>query len=303
MSYRVKLGFEIAGSLAIDERMGLQESDDMRSRHRPDSFKKTIDRFAGLKVVSFWARLGRRGTLLNPHAFKHLPEETKSVNSTDNTHCMFLFKFSQRQYLEEFRRNGLLYMNTLAHFSSLERDPVRGDRFEGSDQIHQPKDIRHICLTNSESDKVFTFRSESIVGPVLIGFGRHRNVYCMFALINKIIKGEFVDSRAFGLGDSFIVVLRTQEFIDRVCAAAERSHFRYSFGSVQYYDENSYSGDTGPFRKPGSFAYQQEFRFLIEPGSGQPIKLCVGNLEDITSPILPLAEINRIVEFEFSDEV
>jgi len=209
-----------------------------------------------------------------------------------------LFRFSKRQYLEEFRRDGVLYMNTLRYFAKLESDPIRGDRFEDSDKIHQPSNVRHLRITDNKSGKVITFGPEAIAGPVLIGLGKRPvcNVFCMFSITGRI-NVPLVDERAFEFGDSFVVILNTQEFINRVRAAADRSGFRCSYGLVEYYDETSYSGDTGPFRKSDRFAYQREFRFLIEPGSRQPIKLVVGSLEDLTTPLYPLAEINRIVEF------
>jgi hypothetical protein len=54
-----------------------------------------------------------------------------------------LFRFGKRAHLEELRETGLLYMNSSTFFSALERstiiDPVRADRFEGSDWILHPK--------------------------------------------------------------------------------------------------------------------------------------------------------------------
>jgi hypothetical protein len=41
-----------------------------------------------------------------------------------------IFKFSQRQYIEQFVR-GQLYMNTLAYFVNVENSPVRRDKREG----------------------------------------------------------------------------------------------------------------------------------------------------------------------------
>jgi hypothetical protein len=61
---------------------------------------------------------------------------------------------------------------------------------------------------------------------------------------------------------------------------------------VEYYDVGEHSGDTGPFRKPSTFSYQQEFRIAVYPGSCKPIRLSIGSLVDITTPISPLADIN-----------
>jgi hypothetical protein len=65
---------------------------------------------------------------------------------------------------------------------------------------------------------------------------------------------------------------------------------------VEYYDAETYSGETGPFRKPCTFAYQKEFRFIVQPGSSSPINLEIGSLADITSEVLPLTDINRLID-------
>ena len=69
---------------------------------------------------------------------------------------------------------------------------------------------------------------------------------------------------------------------------------------VEYFDPTAHTGNVGPFRKSSVFEYQREFRVIITPGVVGPVLLDLGNLEDITSPILPLAEINRSVEFTSS---
>ena len=72
---------------------------------------------------------------------------------------------------------------------------------------------------------------------------------------------------------------------------------QYNF--VNYYDFDKYSGATGPFRKPSNLAYQNEFRLVVRPGVTLR-RLVIGNLEDITSEVLPLCEINK--RFDSSPE-
>ena len=52
-----------------------------------------------------------------------------------------LLKFGEKKYLQECRNDGLLYMSSLAEFAQLESDMARGDCFEGSTTIIQPKHI------------------------------------------------------------------------------------------------------------------------------------------------------------------
>ena len=55
-----------------------------------------------------------------------------------------LLKFGEKEHIQELRNNGLLYMNTLAAFTQLESNMARGDCFEGSTTIIQPKHLEMV---------------------------------------------------------------------------------------------------------------------------------------------------------------
>ncbi len=50
-------------------------------------------------------------------------------------------KFGKKQHILAFRNNGLLYTKSLAEFAKLETDLERGDCFESTDTIIQPKHV------------------------------------------------------------------------------------------------------------------------------------------------------------------
>jgi hypothetical protein len=66
---------------------------------------------------------------------------------------------------------------------------------------------------------------------------------------------------------------------------------------VNYYDESSYTGAVGPFLKSRRFAYQQEYRIVIQPGQAPFRNLMIGNISDITTPVLPLSDLDKLVDF------
>src|SRR4051812_4993845 len=85
-----------------------------------------------------------------------------------------LLKFGKREHLEQFRNEGLLYINSDRYFSELESDMVRGDRFEGTSRIYQSKDVKRITIEGS--GKIITMEP---LGPLLIGENPyHYNLYC-----------------------------------------------------------------------------------------------------------------------------
>lgn len=213
---------------------------------------------------------------------------------------VILSKFGKHEHLDEFRRAGLLYMNPSRRFSESEllEDDVRGDQYEGTDCIYQPTEIKRVTFA-PKSGPAIEIKSESFTGPLLVSFGGRRacNVFCMYA-IKTPPKRPLADERNYGFGNSFIVVLNTQEFINRFAAAAEAARYQWSCDCVAYYDCKTYSGDTGPFRKPSTYAYQSEFRCIVRPGSNSAVRLSLGSLTDITTPLFSLSWINDLVEFD-----
>jgi hypothetical protein len=210
-----------------------------------------------------------------------------------------LLKFGDRCWLEKFR-SGQLYLNTWKHYAELEDDPVRADRLENIDVIVQPRDLRSVRFTDPKTGQVIELR-EHLSGPLLINKGiRAYNVFCVFSLPTTLVGNPSVDHRNFAFGDSFTIILDSQKFLDRVQKAANAAGFALDCNLVEYYDADAHTGDVGPFRKSSIFEFQREFRVIITPGSIGSIILELGNLEDITTPIYPLAEINQLLEFTSS---
>jgi hypothetical protein len=192
----------------------------------------------------------------------------------------------------------LLYLNPLTYFCKLESDPVRADRFEGTHHVFQPASLKKFTITNNVDGSEIVIPPSDLAGPILVALNSDSscNAYCMFA-VTRPVQGPLVDERVLGFGDAFVIVLDTQKFIDRFCTAAKTAGFGYEYRLVEYYDPDMYSGKTGPFQKPSTFDYQQEFRMILRPGGAEPIRLVVGSLLDITTPIHSLSELNSIVDF------
>ena len=209
-----------------------------------------------------------------------------------------LMKFGEREHVEEFRSDGLLYMSSLAYFAQLESDMARGDCVEGSTTIIQPKHAEIVFDASKIGLGKMTVDPLELVGPVRIALQRTVlcNIYCMFA-ITKSTDEELVSSKILQFGDSCVLILNPTEFLDRVFRAALGAGLIPTCGLVEYYDADKFSGDTGRFRKPSIFAYQNEFRIVVEPGADTPRRLFVGGLIDITSEIIPSSEVNQRLDF------
>lgn len=211
-----------------------------------------------------------------------------------------LLKFGEKQHIEEFRSNGLLYMKSLAEFAKLELDMERDDSYEGTDTIIQPKHVGK-CIFDASRMGLgkFTAKPADFAAPIRLGLNRTAscNVYCMFAVM-KPVDGELVNPKNFRFGDSCVLVLNPTEFLSRVFRAVKDSGLSYLENRlVEYYDAEEYSGETGRFRKRSIFAHQNEFRIVVEPGSDTPRKISIGSLVDVTSEVLPSPEVNQRLDF------
>lgn len=210
-----------------------------------------------------------------------------------------LMKFGRREHIEALRDEGLLFANCAEHFSKLEaaKDRVRADPFEGTDRIVQAKDISRFVI-ESKGRAPLVLGPENFASPLrlYLGGAANCNVYCMYGVTWRRLHAP-CDARNFDFGDSFLAVLDTQEFLNRVGRGARERGLNCESRPVRYYDEEKYTGDTGPFRKPRRHAFQNEFRIAFRPCAGEPLLLRIGSIADITTPVYGLADINELIQF------
>jgi hypothetical protein len=123
-----------------------------------------------------------------------------------------------------------------------------------------------------------------------------RNIFCMFA-VTEPQEEPLLHCENLNFGDSFVLILNTQEFFDRIRKAAALIGLRVQANLVEYFDESTYSGKTGVFWKSSQYVHQREYRIVTEPGRSPYRELVLGSLEDITTPVLPLSDLDSMVEF------
>jgi hypothetical protein len=218
------------------------------------------------------------------------------MNST--TGMLVLFKFGREEHLTALRQQGLLHMRTMRYFAEAEREnPARSDRFEGAVRIFQPADIKmtisHPAIGTHEVD------SRDFAGPVIFSYNQEaeKNIFCLFCLTAPTATRAVLHEEHFHFGSHFVLILNTTEFFERIKRELARLDLSGRGEPVKYYDESSYTGSVGPFLKPSRLAYQQEYRIVIQPGQAPFRDLVVGDISDITSPVLPLSDLDNLVNF------
>jgi hypothetical protein len=214
---------------------------------------------------------------------------------------MILLKLGRKAHLEELR-HGLLYMNPLSYFRTLEDGSTRGDKREGDDYILQPEEANLVIDTGIPSIGRISAAPGDLAGPIRIARDRTRscNLFCMFAITRPVERPMFGTSHGWP-GDSFVLFTHTQEFLSRIALAAQEQGKRIESGLVEYYDDLTYSGQLGRFRKPTRFSYQSEYRIALEPESVRAIPFQVADLTDITSQVFPIDRADDVLKFDSED--
>ena len=89
----------------------------------------------------------------------------------------------------------------------------------------------------------------------------------------------------------FAVVVQASEFIIRVKKETERAGYVFNSTLVEYYDPDKFNGHFPmrdiPFRKAQKFAYQSEYRIVMDTGThgDDPKIIDVGDIHDIAAKI------------------
>jgi len=200
-------------------------------------------------------------------------------------------KFGEKAHLEALRNHGLIYAKHIRAFANERVDLTRNDRYEGTEQILQPRDLSSLIIKDNKSAKEFNIPGSHFTGPLRFSLGKtpYCNIFSMFGLTEPSDL-QPIDSRLLRFGDSFIIVLDTQEFLNRILTAAWKAKLHVEWKFIDYFEERTFSGETGPFRKPSSLSWQREFRLAFQPASIDPLQLIVGDLSDITTRVISTTE-------------
>jgi len=188
-----------------------------------------------------------------------------------------LFKLGERRYMERLLHEGELYLNTLDYFRRLEDGTPRSDRDEA---------VGYNWQMDGGTFEMQDEREWRLVGTLVGGIRVEdpalldANVYSLHARrasqCTEPWKLDYLD-----FGDTFVLFFNPSEFLERVRRAAQEEGHRLSWGPVEYVDRRKYHGPMGAFRKFEERAVDLEFRILLQPGAGGPLRLQVGDLTDI----------------------
>jgi hypothetical protein len=240
--------------------------------------------------------LTRRSLFAGPVNPSYNPVMLRDANGNP---AMLLLKLGQREHMEQFRK-GLLYMNTRKYFRDLESDPARADRYEGVSYIFQPEDATITLSTLGFGEIVI--ESKDLAAPTTISMKSELccNLFCLYS-ITAPSKGTLFPSEHIWFGDSMVLVLDTQEFLNRIVVAAKAQNLTGKGKQVEYFNPETHTGKLDRFKKPNRFAHQREYRIAFESPGTDPLVLDIGDITDITSEMLQFCDADNTLKFSEDD--
>jgi hypothetical protein len=189
-----------------------------------------------------------------------------------------LLKLLPKEYEADFL-DGDLYLNTNGYFAAIDRnDAARFDPHEGIDESLQ---VRTVEI----QDKDGSWLPLPVTGPMSTRTEAtaRSNILCMYMITDR--PSDFFDSRNRAFGERAVIIANLLEFIARLKTAAKLAERSLHHGPIEYVERSEYHGRMGPFRKFNSHAHQNEYRFVLENGSGAPFGLKIGSIRDIAHTI------------------
>ena len=210
----------------------------------------------------------------------------------------FMVRFFNRpDYANDFVQ-GRIHFSRLSFFKRLEADEVlgRADRHEGTTSWLQPEQVRMVINGRDIS--------ANLAGPLQIQLNwlNHLHVHCIHAVhsgrieVVSAVKGSIeelrrelmISTRCLSLGKYAVIVQDVRQFIDRMRAAARLRDLQIASRLVKYYDPDTFHGEfdgvEAAFHKRAEFAYQREYRIVLNTGTtdDSSLVLDIGDISDIT---------------------
>lgn len=175
--------------------------------------------------------------------------------------------------MDKLLHSGEVYFNTIEFFRKNDVDDyLRGDFAEGLKYSPLP----NFRIPSLEKHGI-KFKNVKINGDTDIS-----HLYSMYMLTNEFWEGQMhFDKKILEFGD-FALIIKPHEFLEKVMKA---SKYEIIYGPAIYYKTPIIPLSLNPFSKREEFKYQNEFRFIINSNSKDPIKIEIGDISDIATMI------------------
>lgn len=213
-----------------------------------------------------------------------------------------IIKFQDEWKIDALQK-GIVYMKPLEYYRQREAetgDDTVGDLFEGMLHVNDGYAIiPELGICEKLSDRlIYTTFSNSFV-------------FCTFSTLPNVSSFQYTGEQKEKMsqfGDTALIITDRYEFVRRVTMAVQRDNLKGLHGFVNYADEKEDSAaywisllrnglSYSAFWKRKRYAYQQEYRFLIEPPVVEAdfYELNIGNIEDISVKVPAARALNGLI--------
>jgi len=213
-----------------------------------------------------------------------------------------LLKFGKAGNIAKLVEHGELFFNTVEYFQRNYQDGAsrfRFDRFEGSSHLYQQKDLVKVTIAGRD------YKPYGKGDPLLLYVDKENyftHICCFTEVVNEplVIEGtpRMFDPSMFQFGDAAAFVLDMKAFMDRILEFVKESKdiALLKADHVAYFDANSYSGETGAFRKAEAYSYQHEFRIALNTTVEDSYTMKIGSLSGIAFGPIDKSDIKNVIE-------
>lgn len=178
-----------------------------------------------------------------------------------------LLKIGKRENMEKLLYNGEVFMRHVENFRNEDiGDFLRGDFAEGLAwtpflNFRIPSLEKHgLNIRNVKINEDLDFS----------------HIYSMFMLDEDFwYNKKEISDKLLEFGDTALII-NPKEFVEKV-----KSVYKVQGGIVNYYKEPLIPQRISEFSKRKGFEFQNEYRFIANSKTNDPVKILIGSLEDI----------------------
>lgn len=215
--------------------------------------------------------------------------------NTYDKQVLVAFKLGKTEFMDGFIKRGLIYMNSVEYFRDAPNQG-QGDVFEGAKVVKNGIPVEY--RDSIKFEKLFCVWH-------INDFSMPQGKGVSLKIVDDSSCEITIDTREyleFSQGDpedfSVVIIHNLKEFHKRFRNKLNENYSgKYYSDAVSYYDPFD-KNEVYPtvFMKPQTLSYQNELRYLVKDNKEGPLKIEIGNIEDIAK-IFSVSEIK--IKFEY----
>ena len=227
---------------------------------------------------------------------------TKWKLSVEDQKIVFLIKTMHKRYLEDTLKKGSFCFNYPSVFNAVpDLAPAQKDEWDSHLSYHAIRILFAPISLEDENGGIYYERPTKIEDRALVHQISARSEFTPLCSFRKVDKGEILEKYGVGffrLGDTvdrirrgfghdaFILVYQPQIFLSRISLISSYFARSVHYGEIdssfqEFLDLYSFK-QKEMFQKGEEYAWQKEFRVIIEPRRSQgPQIIQIGSIEDI----------------------